>query len=437
MGEKKSFAILMVIIISAAIIPGVTAIDATISGEAEANAQTISTERKANVKKVDTLVADNKANVRTMRLKYDLELNSLKTTHDKVIKDQQTAVDNEILTAQNIVVDADNKNFDMYGKLYELDALDQYCAQMVSDDDMNITAANSTIRRWMWDNYDYPTTIYTKSLFNIKAEVSVLIYENQSAGENDFQYREDIVIAKSVDDRFTDVWNFAHTDGILKEVYNGDTSAPSYNADEDSYHYADLINGLYFYIEFNTSLMYDLTDAFEKDQDVLLANLTAAKNLEWQARYNLTQLWIGANETTYVLAENNMSTSLESATAAKEKSMVTDLENSKKLISASIALFGFSVTLFTMSGDILSRKKEEDEGGADAADSEEKKDEKKDSEEEPVKPVTKAELLKAKVAPLVGILLLLIGLTIVGLGAVIYTDYKAWTSLGINVFNMV
>lgn len=383
----KSANKILIMVISSAILPGISALNSVMANELEQNQTAIyqlrtidqlniSQKRISNMNEIDDLVTSNAQEIR--KLESDMET-WLSKEEDRISDETKDAMDHseQILSEEIDEYDKINDNAietisdcdyisSQYRQILEVEvrSLDLYLSEMVSANNMNETEANATLRKEIYDSLFYSNSLYKYSKIRTTPQVREIFYSNSSDYEN---LTVGIIEERNLTEVFPSALDFAyaHTFDIINESYTDHT---------------DELFGNFYILQFNMSKLWNLTETFLtvrwtsiwEDHDSRMETIGNDEDLlrsvlytQWNSSLQEIDLaWQSSDEDIQNLTatlENDLfefSQLVNAKTDEKEHFIVIGLNQERSKLSISISFMGFAITLLGTAADVKKREVE-------------------------------------------------------------------------------
>ncbi|WP_371805434.1 hypothetical protein [Candidatus Lokiarchaeum ossiferum] len=376
---------ILIMVISSAILPGISALNSVMANELEENQTAIyqlrtidqlniSQKRISNMNEIDDLVTSNAQEIRTLESNMATWLSK---EEDRISDETKDAMDysEQILSEEideydkmndyvvEMIGDCDYIS-SQYRQILEVEvrSLDIYLQEMVSANNMNITAANATLRREIYDSLFYANSLYKFSEIRTTPQVREIFYTNSSNYEN---LTVGIIEQQNLTDVFPSALDFTypHTFDIINKTYTD---------------HSEELFGNFYILQFNISKLWNMAELYFEARWASIweehdSRTETISNDEYMLRSLLYNQWNASLQEIELAWQSsdkeiqNLTTKLENdlfefsqmvnaKTDDKEQFIVIGLNQERSKLSISISFMGFAITLLGTAADVKKRE---------------------------------------------------------------------------------
>ncbi len=383
----KSANKILIMVISSAILPGISALNSLMATELEKNQSAIyslrtidqlniSQKRISLLNEIDELKSDNAQEIRKMENNMETWLSKeedrINDEIDKARADAEQILSEEIDEYDNInthVIDAigdcDYINNEFRQILEtEIRSMDVYLYEMVNGSIITETEANATLRKEIYDNLFYSNSLYRYSKILTTPQVREVFFSNSSDYAN---LTQGIVEDQNLSTVFPSPLDFQYNNSyeIINQTYTD---------------LEDQLFGDFYIVEFNMSILWNIAESnfmsrwdsiwLRHEQrmdsiDVDETNLRTWLLTRWNSTIQeIDSLWITSDEQIQNLTELNenilfeFTQTINTLTDEKEQYIVTGLNQERSKLSISISFMGFAITLLGTAADVKRKEVE-------------------------------------------------------------------------------
>ncbi len=374
-------------VISSAILPGISALNTLMATELEKNQTAIyslrtidqlniSQKRISLLNEIDELKSSNAQEIRKLESNMETwlsreedrindEMEKARADAEKFLSEEIDEYDNTNTFVIDAIGDCDYINNEFRQILEtEIRSMDVYLFEMVNGSIMTETEANATLHKEVYDNLCYSNSLYRYSKILTTPQVREVFFSNSSNYEN---LTQGIVTDRNLSTVFPSHLDFQ---------YNY-----SYNIINQTY--TDLegeLFGDFYIVEFNMSILWNIAESnfmsrwdsiwtnhelrmesIDADEVILRSWLYTGWNSTIQ---EIDSLWITSDEQIQNITELNEKTLFEftqtvnSLTDDREQYIVTGLNQERSKLSISISFMGFAITLLGTAADVKRKEVE-------------------------------------------------------------------------------